>query len=292
VKHEELLDGAWDVHVHVAPSLFPRWGDGWDLAEACQKARMRGVVLKAHHGSTVEVAATLSRRFDGLEVLGGVVLNEFVGGIKPLVVENSMALGGRFVWMPTVHAAHHGVATGQLGAFSFQGTALAHTPKTGLTVLSASGGLLPEVREVLALLDGTSMVLGTGHLSPEEILALARGIAADGRRIRLLVNHVLFTVPNLSVAELEALAGPDVYFELCDLSCSPLTSATTPKAVAAHLSSLRSAQWVIASDSGQRDNLHSPAALMRYCAALMREGVDEAFLGRMLGSHPAALTDA
>ena len=112
---DELLVGAWDVHVHAAPSLFPRWGDGWDLAEACHAARMGGVVLKAHHGSTVEVAATVNRHFEGLTVLGGVVLNQFVGGIHPLIVETTMALGGRIVWMPTIHAAHchrrrHGTA--------------------------------------------------------------------------------------------------------------------------------------------------------------------------------------
>ena len=54
---QELVQGAWDLHVHAAPGLFPRWGDARDLADACHAAGMRGVLLKAHHGSTVEVAA-------------------------------------------------------------------------------------------------------------------------------------------------------------------------------------------------------------------------------------------
>ena len=286
---DELLVGAWDVHVHAAPSLFPRWGDGWDLAEACRTARMRGVVLKAHHGSTVEVAATIDRHFEALTVLGGVVLNQFVGGIHPLVVEQTMALGGRFVWMPTVHAAHHGAATGRLGAFSFQGEPLSHTPATGLSVFDPSGHVSPAVREILALLDGTNVVLGTGHLAPVEILELRRAIVDDGRRVRLLVNHVLFTVPNLDTAELEALSGSDVYFELCDFSCSPMANATTPAKVASYLSVLPNARWVMASDSGQRDNAHSPEALMRYCTALTREGVGQELLERMLKTHPAEL---
>jgi hypothetical protein len=286
---DELLVGAWDVHVHVAPSLFPRWGDGWDLAEECRAASMRGVVLKAHHGSTVEVAAMIDRHFEGLTVLGGVVLNQFVGGIHPLVVEQTMAIGGRFVWMPTIHAAHHGAATGRLGAFSFQGEPLSHTPATGLSVLGPSGQVLPGVREILALLDGTNVVLGTGHLAPVEILALRRSIVDDRRRVRLLVNHVLFTVPNLDTEQLEALSGSDVYFELCDFSCSPMANATTPAKVASYLSVLPNARWVMASDSGQRDNAHSPEALMRYCTALTREGVGQEFLERMLKTHPAEL---
>ena len=286
---DELLVGAWDVHVHAAPSLFPRWGDGWDLAEACRAASMRGVVLKAHHGSTVEVAATVDRHFEGLTVLGGVVLNQFVGGIHPLVVEQTMALGGRFVWMPTIHAAHHGAATGRLGAFPFQGEPLAHTPAIGLSVFGPSGRVSPAVHEILALLYGTNVVLGTGHLAPAEILELRRAIVDDGRRVRLLINHVLFTVPSLDRAELDALSGPDVYFELCDFSCSPMANATTPAKVASLVSVLPNARWVMASDSGQRDNLHSPEALMRYCTALTREGVDQELLERMLNTHPTEL---
>jgi hypothetical protein len=289
VRADDLLVGAWDVHVHAAPSLFPRWGDGWDLAVACRAARMQGVVLKAHHGSTVEVAATVDRHFEGLTVLGGVVLNQFVGGIHPLVVEQTMALGGRVVWMPTVHATHHGAVTGRLGAFSFQGTPLSHTPTTGLSVFDPSGHVSPAVREILALLDGTNVVLGTGHLAPVEILDLRRAIVDDGRRIRLLVNHVLFTMPSLGTEQLEALSGPDVYFELCDLSCSAMTNATTPAKVASYLSALPQARWVIASDSGQRDNAHSPEALMRYCAALTREGVSHDLLERMVKTNPAEL---
>ena len=59
---------------------------------------------------------------------------------------------------------------GQLGAFSFQGEPLSHTPATGLSVFGPSGQVSPAVREILALLYGTNVVLGTGHLAPVEIL--------------------------------------------------------------------------------------------------------------------------
>ncbi len=283
------ITGAWDVHVHAAPSLFDRWGDGWDLGLACRAAGMAGVVLKAHHGSTVETARLLDRQLDDLTVLGGIVLNQFVGGVQPLVVEQCIALGGRFVWLPTIHAAHHGAVLGSLGAFSFQGRPLAHTPATGVSILDEDGALTEATREVLALLDRTDVVLGTGHVSTREIVALRQAIDADARRIRLLVNHSFFTVPALTLTELEELAGPDVFFEVCDLSASAITHATTPAHVARHLSALPDAQWVLASDSGQRENVTSPAALARFAAALSAEGVDRRLLERMLRAHPARL---
>jgi hypothetical protein len=284
-----LAAGAWDIHVHAAPSLFERWGDGWDLAVACRDAHMAGVVLKAHEGSTVEVARLLDARFEGIAVHGGVVLNHFVGGISPLVVEQSLALGGSIVWLPTIHAAHHGEVLGQLGAFSFQGRPLVHTPRIGYSVITSEGDVRDEVREVLALLHDTGVVLGTGHVSPREIVALCEARVRDRRRVRILVNHAFFTVPALTHTDLAELMGPDVYFEICDLSTSPLTRATTPAHVAKHVKAFPGAHWILASDSGQKDNVPAPAALERYGRALLEEGIAASQVERMMRETPATL---
>ncbi|MDP9135245.1 MAG: DUF6282 family protein, partial [Actinomycetota bacterium] len=157
---EGLLDGAWDIHVHAAPSHFARWGDAWDLAEACKGAGMRGFVLKCHHGSSVEAAHLLSRKFPELSVFGGVVLNQFVGGLNPIAVESYLALGARIVWLPTIHGSFHADRCGCLGGFGFLrqpqeasssvsdlrssgGSPLKRVPEVGLSLLDAEGRLLP-----------------------------------------------------------------------------------------------------------------------------------------------------
>lgn len=56
-RARELLARTWDIHVHVAPGLFPRWGAGRDLVQACTATGTRGLVREAHHDTTVEVAA-------------------------------------------------------------------------------------------------------------------------------------------------------------------------------------------------------------------------------------------
>ena len=114
------LDGAMDLHVHCAPSFFPRWGDGLDVARACEQAGMAGVLLKAHEGSTVESAAVLDRLVPTLRVFGGVVLNRYVGGINPAAAEAALRLGGRCVWFPTLDADAHPRAFGSTGAFPVQ----------------------------------------------------------------------------------------------------------------------------------------------------------------------------
>ena len=51
-KAEELLNGAYDLHVHSSPSVFPRELDGFQLVREAEAAGMAGVMLKSHYEST------------------------------------------------------------------------------------------------------------------------------------------------------------------------------------------------------------------------------------------------
>ena len=282
------LTGAWDVHVHAGPCLFPRWGDAWDLVSACTRAGMRGVLLKSHHGSTVESAHLISRQAADLIVHGGVTLNGFVGGLNPMAVEAALALGGKAVWLPTIHARHHEERCGCLGGFGFQGSATSRVPAAGYTVLDG-GKLRPEVQDILDLLHDRPVALGTGHIAADEIAALAATITERGLRVRLLVNHVCFTVPALGIDQLRALAGDQVWFETAYLSISPLVRASTAEAVARLILAVPDARWIMASDSGQTANPPAPEALRAFAAALLEREVNEERLRRMLVDEPAAL---
>ena len=285
----ELPPGAWDIHVHAAPSLFERWGDAWELAEHCRRAGMRGFVLKCHHGSSVEVADLLSRRFPELRALGGVVLNQFVGGLNPYAAESALALGGRVVWLPTIHAAFHGERCGCIGGFGFQRPAVTSVPERGVSILDADGRLVAAVRDIAALCGEHGAVLATGHVSPREIRALAAFVADLPRRPRLLVNHVDFHAPGLAAADVAALAGDGVWFELAYISVSELVGCATFSSTAALISSVPRARWVLASDSGQRGNPPAPVALARYLTGLTAAGIDRRLLDRMLTAEPAEL---
>lgn len=284
-----LPDGTWDIHVHAAPSHFARWGDAWDLAVTCQEAGMRGFVLKCHHGSSVEVAQLLSRQFPGLSVLGGLVLNQFVGGLNPIAVESWLALGARIVWLPTIHGSFHAERCGCLGGFGFQGSPLELVPEVGLSLLGPDGTLAPAVREIAVLCAERDAVLATGHASSAEIRALAAFVGDLERRPRLLVNHVDFHAPGLTAEEVRSLAGPDVWFELAYIAVSELVACATFASTAALIAAVPDARWVLASDSGQAKNPPAPAALARYLAGLKQAGIAEPALVRMMTREPADL---
>ena len=83
----EILKGAVDMHIHSAPSLFPRLVDHVEAAEGAKSYGMRAVVLKEHHGYTSDRMYFVRKLVTGIDVYGGVVLNNAVGGINAYAAE-------------------------------------------------------------------------------------------------------------------------------------------------------------------------------------------------------------
>lgn len=78
----ELLQGAVDIHIHSAPSLFQRH-DTLEIVKEAHKVGLRAVVLKNHHICTVDRANAARREIKGIDVSGSLVLNYANGGINP-----------------------------------------------------------------------------------------------------------------------------------------------------------------------------------------------------------------
>ena len=51
-KAEELLKGAYDLHVHSSPSVFPRELDGFQLIREADAAGMAGGMVEKHYETT------------------------------------------------------------------------------------------------------------------------------------------------------------------------------------------------------------------------------------------------
>src|SRR6266508_2700417 len=90
-------------------------------------------------------ATVLDRLSPSLDVLGGVVLNRYVGGINPAAAEAALRLGGRCIWFPTMDADAHARAFGSTGAYPSQRGGI-ESP-TGIRVLDNEGELVDAARE-------------------------------------------------------------------------------------------------------------------------------------------------
>jgi hypothetical protein len=279
------LQGAIDLHVHCAPSFFTRWGDGLDLMRACEHAGMAAVLLKAHEGSTVAEAAVLNR-LSTLEVVGGVVLNRYVGGINPAAAEAALRLGGRCIWFPTMDADAHAKAFGSTGAYPSQRGGIESA--TGIRVLDDEGELVQTARDVLALAAEHDALVATGHLDGGEIRALLSTAREAGVQ-RFLVQHPSFTVPGLGISELEPLVEQGAVVELTYLNVSPLWRTSTVEQGAEILARLGGEAVILSSDAGQAHNPSPPEALRSFAQALHEHGIAESELAKTLRDTPRRL---
>jgi hypothetical protein len=245
------IDGAYDLHVHSSPDLFPRIADDARMVADAAAKGFAGVVMKNHFEGTASRAAIASREAAGLKVYGGLVLNRYVGGVNPHAVEVALRMGARVIWMPTLDAACHRAAFGFGGGFHAQSSGL-ETRSPGLSILR-DGRLADEAREVMALVKERGAALATGHVSFEEIGALVGEAEAQGFR-KLILTHPYDKAPGLGIEQVASLARPPVRIEFVFCSITPNWRFTDAAAIAHCIRTIGPARFVISSDGGQAHN--------------------------------------
>jgi len=279
--------GVIDMHVHSHPDVFGRNMDDIDIAQLAKARGMRGIVLKNHVAETASRAAIAARVVPGIEVFGGVVLNKAVGGINPDAVEwmhRTYGGRGKMVWLPTFESDKH-LKT------------LSKPDAVGL-VVAPNGQVTPEMEAILKIVARENLVLGTGHVHPEEIIAVVK----RGRELgvkNILVNHGLTNVPGLTMAQAKQVADMGAVIEVCFLQFLAGPNAPLPflthwtqinaKNVAQAVKELGANSVLISSDLGQSGNMVHPDGLETAIAAMKREGVSDADIDTMMRKSPARL---
>jgi hypothetical protein len=282
------MSGATDLHCHPYPDLFPRLADDLDIARAARDAGMRALVLKCHHENTVSRAYLVQRVVPEIKVFGGVVLNNYVGGINPAAVEASLRLGGVEVWMPTVDAGYHAQMHGGTGGYDSQQGG--RGGGEGIWIADAEGRLKPEVKEVLGLVAQYNAILGTCHLSPREIVALVKE-ARDVGVQKIVVTHPFFKVPNLDIPTVEELVRLGAVPEFGYCTVSPAWHYAIPEKVVQAIHTVGASRCVLVSDTGQRHNPMPNEALRVFAQTVFEKGLKQDQVEGMVKNNPADLLD-
>lgn len=279
--------GVIDMHVHSHPDVFGRNMDDIDVAQLAKSRGMRGIVLKNHVAETASRAALVMKVVPGIEVWGGIVLNKAVGGINPDAVEwmhRTYGGRGKVVWLPTFESDKH-VKT------------LAKPDARGL-VVAPGGQVTPEMEAILKIIARENLVLATGHVHPEEIIAVVR----RGRELgvkSILITHGLTNVPGLTLAQAKQVADMGAVIEIAFLQFragpnAPLAFLThwtqvNAKHVAQAVKEIGAKSILISSDLGQTGNMTHPDGLEVAVAEMKREGISDADIDIMMRKNPARL---
>ncbi len=280
-QSDRPLEGVIDIHVHSLPDSEPWTMDGIEVAKLAKARGMRGLVLKSHWEPTATLAYLARKEVPGLEVFGGICLSQAVGGINPAAVEEMVKMTGgwgRVVWMPTLDAENVRRNSGS---------------KLPFTSVSKNGELLPEVKEVLAIIARNKLVLATGHSSPEEDLMLVR----EGRRLgveHMVVTHPMSNSVLMNVAQMQEAAKIGAYIEL--VYVPTLTKESIHRKaqfgvadVANVIRQVGPESVILSTDLGQVGFPPPPEGLATYIAELRAQGITQRELDRMTKENPARL---
>jgi hypothetical protein len=279
--------GVIDMHVHSHPDVFGRNMDDIDVATLAKARGLRGILLKNHITTTADRAALVMKVVPGIEVWGGIVLNKAVGGINPDAVEwmHRMHGGrGKVVWLPTFESDKHVKTFGK--------------PDDRGLVVAPNGVVTPEMEAILKIIARENLLLATGHVHPEEIVAVVR----RGRELgvkNILVTHGLTNVPGLTMAQAKEVVGMGAVIEVCFLQFqagpnAPLAflrhwTQINAKNVAQAVKEFGAAGLVISSDLGQTANMTHPDGLEVAIGAMKAEGITDADIDTMMRKNPARL---
>ena len=277
VPEPQMLDlhDAIDVHVHAGPSFFDRKLDAISLAEAYRDADLGGFALKSHFGNTHVPARLATSLVPGIDVFSSTTLNTFVGGFNPTAVEHALATDARVVWLPTFSAANFDPG-GVDRTFPFSDQSLCALTDDGDVKLA-----VVQVVETVADAD-RRVVLGNGHVSRAETLAVLDLIEARGLDVPYLVTHADFEFMGLSVEDQVRLAERGATIEKCYLPVlhGDLTAAELVESIDA----VGVDNCVLSTDHGQADNDAPPVAYRAFVERLLDAGLSSAELDQLVAS--------
>ncbi|MBK5958983.1 hypothetical protein CCR97_12300 [Rhodoplanes elegans] len=189
---DSLLQGAVDLHIHSGPSVMARLVDHIEALEQASAAGMRAVLFKDHYYPTAPIVELIRGRHatGKTEPLGGIVLNNALGGFNAYAVEHALKLGTKIVWMPTVSAANH-IREGHNKKLLVAKSEM--RKPTALSAVDEHGELKDEIKPILDLVAEYDAVLSCGHLHISEAWVLFEEAKKRGCK-RLLCNHPTYTV--------------------------------------------------------------------------------------------------
>lgn len=263
------LKGVIDMHVHSNPDIRHRAYDDFELMEAAIRVGARAIVIKTHQGTTVDRAYLCNRHNEimhhgdnNFTMFGSVTLNRQMGGLNAAAVESGLKLGAKVIWLPTQSARNN--LEKQKGDLS-----------KAVEVIR-DGKIVPELQDIFQLIKDFDVVLGTGHLSPEEIFRVVEAARNAGVR-KIVVTHPEWWMVGMSLEDQVRLVQDyDIILEHC--FAQPMGGGKYKSNLPLNLEAIQACGYknvMVSTDGGQVENPFWEDALEQYIQYLADHGISE-----------------
>ena len=273
------LQGAIDTHVHSAPDVRARKMSDLELVDAAVSRGVRAIVIKSHHVPTVGRASIANeycrRKYGddtGFQMFGGITLNQFVGGLNPWAVETALKMGGKIVWLPTVHSEQQ----------------TKREKKEGAVICVRDGKVVPELVSILKLIKEYDAALATAHLSPSDIFTIVEEARKLGLE-KIVINHPESNLVGLTMEEQKRLAL-DYGAKLEHCYAQPIGGGKYKSNLeenARTMKEIGSEHLIIATDAGQTQNPYWYESFEESIRYMAEHGASDEDLDNMVKKNPA-----
>ncbi|MEM4091334.1 MAG: DUF6282 family protein [Thermoplasmatales archaeon] len=291
--NEKLLKDVYDLHVHTSPDVMERSIDDIDLAKLMKRRGMGGFVIKSHHSTSYGRATLVRKEVPGLNVFGGIALNNPLGGLNPQAVDTAGRMGAKIIWMPTVDSDNE--------KDKFLDTTNEKLPywaniqrelyKKGMlrppiSVKDENGKLKSEIDEILELISQYNMILATGHLSPLDSIDVIKR-AAEKHVDKIVVTHPEFPTTMFSIEQQQELIKYNVYFERC--YSTPATKKVEWKYLLEEVKKTGPERNILSTDLGQPTALLPPDGYKKFIEFFIESGLSEDAIIKMTSENQRKL---
>ncbi len=255
IEPAEMLHGMVDTHIHTSPDVKPRLLNDYEVALEAKESGMSAIVIKSHVEPTAG-RAYLAHWATGLPVVGGVTLNHNVGGLNPDAVRSMASMGGKVVWLPTIH--HREI-------------------KLEIDALD----------DILHLVKDKNLVLATGHLNPPEIFQVLDQCRSWGVE-KVMINHPLTRVVGATVDEQKEMAR-HAYLEHCWVATMPRHDKLDPQVMTEAIGEVGAKHCILATDFGQQHNPSPVRGMQMMITSLMGQEISWEEIILMCSNNPENL---
>ncbi len=272
---KEMLQGAVDFHLHASPDPYKeRSADAIEVAQQAKALGMKGFVLKSHTFPTAPLAQVIKKFVTGIEIIGGIALNRETGGINPYAIEVSAKLGAKILWMPTLSS----LTVRQNKGF-----------QDGIAVMGKDQRIIPEIKDALSLAGEYDLVVCTGHLVQEEILALF----AEAKRMKIgkfVLTHPLRVAgTSIDLRIQKELAEQGAFFEHCFLSTTQVAGRIDPARIVEAIRFVGAEHCLLSTDFGKVGLPPPWEGMKEMLSTMSRHGLTREELILMVKDNPSHL---
>lgn len=275
---KELIQGAYDLHVHSAPDVLPRKMDDLEMAQRIIASGMAGYAMKSHYFCTAERATLSKKLYPECDSIGTITLNGSVGGINPMAVEMAARAGAKLLWFPTCDGAYeqaHTFTGDPNKKLPFWANIVLAMKEEGISappisIVDAQGQLTEETHKVLDVIAKYNMILTTGHISHEETFALVKAAAEEHNVKNIIITHVDFPTTYYEIEDQKKLADYGALMEHCYT-----TYATKKVDYAVTLEMIRAMgpdHVILSTDLGQPTGIYPDEGLESFATSLYNDG--------------------